>query len=152
MLQDVNLAPGSAQLGDATLVINVADEGDYDWPVPTLSFQGNENARYILWNLASAGTVTLPEEEADTVWGTVYAQDARLADLSPANIELTTPAEPAAPAPAPGAGSGLASTGFPSGALVAGGAMLTVAGVGLLAASRRTRTKTRTKTRTRRSH
>ncbi|OLF12297.1 hypothetical protein BLA60_09965 [Actinophytocola xinjiangensis] len=84
---NLNLAAGSAPLGEATLVVNVPDQGSYDWQMPQLGFQGNANARYILWNLASAGTVTLPVTESDTVWGTVYAPDARLVDLSVGNIE-----------------------------------------------------------------
>jgi choice-of-anchor A domain-containing protein len=86
-LSNLNLANGSAGLGAANLIINVPDAGDYDWPVPSLGFQGNDNSRHILWNLASTGTVTLPRSEGDTVWGTVYAPNATLVDLSSANIE-----------------------------------------------------------------
>jgi choice-of-anchor A domain-containing protein len=86
-LGNLNLANGSAQPGAATLVINVTDGGDYELPVPTLGFQGSAVSAYILWNLATSGTVTLPAGEGDTVWGTVYAPGARLVDLSPANIE-----------------------------------------------------------------
>ncbi|HEX3651162.1 MAG TPA: collagen-binding domain-containing protein [Pseudonocardiaceae bacterium] len=86
-LRNLNLAGGSAQLGPADLIINVPDSGDYDWPVPSLGFQGNVNSRHILWNLASTGTVTLPASESDTVWGTVYAPNAELIDHSSANIE-----------------------------------------------------------------
>ncbi|ASR35892.1 hypothetical protein BAY61_13745 [Prauserella marina] len=76
------LQPGEA----AWLVVNVEVTGDYTWQVPNVSWQGNEPSRHVLWNFTTDGTLTLPEG-SPTVWGTVYAPNARLVDHSSANIE-----------------------------------------------------------------
>ncbi|MEU3269729.1 choice-of-anchor A family protein [Saccharomonospora sp. NPDC006951] len=76
------LQPGEA----AWLVVNVEVAGDYTWQVPNVSWQGNEPSRHVLWNFTTDGTLTLPGG-SPTVWGTVYAPNARLVDHSSANIE-----------------------------------------------------------------
>ncbi|GAB2981225.1 collagen-binding domain-containing protein [Saccharothrix stipae] len=86
-LDNINPLNGALQPGDeAWLIVNVDVTGDYTWPVPNVSWQGNGPSRHVLWNFTTSGTITLPPDSG-TVWGTVYAPNATLVDDSPANIE-----------------------------------------------------------------
>ncbi|KOX21932.1 hypothetical protein ADK67_25180 [Saccharothrix sp. NRRL B-16348] len=86
-LDNINPRNGFLQPSDqAWLVVNVDVTGDYTWDVPQVSWQGNEPSRHVLWNFTTSGTITLPEA-SPTVWGTIYAPNAALVDLSPANVE-----------------------------------------------------------------
>lgn len=83
----------SCPSGDAAwLVINVVVDGDYTFTPPNVSWQGNGPSRHVLWNVTTSGTITLPPG-SPTVWGTLYAPDAALVDLSSSNIAArsTTP-------------------------------------------------------------
>lgn len=86
-LDSINPRNGYLQPGaEAWLIVNVDVTGDYTWDVPQVSWQGNEPSRHVLWNFTTSGTITLPPD-SPTVWGTVYAPNATLVDVSAANIE-----------------------------------------------------------------
>ncbi|NUT50520.1 MAG: choice-of-anchor A family protein [Saccharothrix sp.] len=86
-LDFINPAPDSLQPGpDAFLIINVVGGGDMTFSPPTVSWQGNDPSRHVLWNFTTSGTVTIPST-ANTVWGTVYAPNADVVDQSVENIE-----------------------------------------------------------------
>ncbi len=86
-LDNINPLNGALQPGDeAWLIVNVDVSGDYTWPVPNVSWQGNGPSRHVLWNFTTSGTITLPPDSG-TVWGTVYAPNATLVDSSSSNIE-----------------------------------------------------------------
>ncbi|XVS63775.1 collagen-binding domain-containing protein [Actinosynnema sp. CA-299493] len=86
-LDNINPLDGAPQPGDqAWLVVNVDVTGDYTWPVPNVSWQGNGPSRHVLWNFTTSGTITLPPGSG-TVWGTLYAPNATLVDDSSSNIE-----------------------------------------------------------------
>ncbi|WP_026239498.1 collagen-binding domain-containing protein [Parafrankia discariae] len=85
--RNINPAPGSVQpSASTTLVVNVVAPGSYSFAVPNVSWQGNEPSRHVLWNFTATGTLTLPSG-SNTVWGTIYAPNAALVDLSSSNIE-----------------------------------------------------------------
>lgn len=86
-LQNINPRSSGPQPGDtAWLIVNVNVTGDYTFTPPNVSWQGNDSSRHVLWNFTTSGTITLPQA-SPTVWGTFYAPNAELIDLSSANIE-----------------------------------------------------------------
>lgn len=86
-LQSINPLPGELQPGSsAWLVINVVGSGDFTLPMPNVSWQGNGPSQHVLWNVTTAGTITLAPA-SNTVWGTIYAPNAALVDESSGNIE-----------------------------------------------------------------
>lgn len=86
-LQSINPLPGALQPGSsAWLVINVIGSGDLTLPMPNVSWQGNGPSQHVLWNVTTAGTITLAPA-SNTVWGTIYAPNAALVDESSSNIE-----------------------------------------------------------------
>ncbi|WP_176734562.1 collagen-binding domain-containing protein [Streptomyces sp. EN23] len=73
---------------DTPLLIDVdATEtgGDFTWNTPTMAGVSGTDASYILWNFADATDITIAD--GDFLEGTIFAPNADLTDLDPANIE-----------------------------------------------------------------
>ncbi|MEU7611218.1 choice-of-anchor A family protein [Micromonospora sp. NPDC049204] len=74
---------------DTPLLVNVDTSGVGDafvWRAPNFAGIGGEQARYILFNLPTATSVTLTDDSA-TIEGTIYAPNAALNAATNANIE-----------------------------------------------------------------
>ncbi|WP_177154390.1 collagen-binding domain-containing protein [Actinosynnema pretiosum] len=88
-LATLNPLAGYNQPGDgsgAWLIVNVPFTGDRALHLPNVTWQGNSASRHVLWNFTTTGTLTLPPETG-TLWGTLYAPNAHVLDVSPGNVE-----------------------------------------------------------------